>query len=121
MARLRQIAPELPSADLNKAVAYYQQKLGFKVALRLAGSEYAIVEHDGVAVHLFAVGGSKPPTAGVHILTSDLGQLYAEFEPSGVTITQGLELKPWGKREFRARDDRGHARKITEPLEDDAA
>ena len=104
MAKLRQIAPELRSADVNKAVAHYQQKLGFKVALRSAGNEYAIVEHDGVAVHLFAVGGSKPPTAGVHILTSDLDQLYSEFEPSGATITHGIELKTVGQpRISRAR------------------
>jgi len=30
MSTLARIAPELPSDDLNEAVAYYEQKLGFK-------------------------------------------------------------------------------------------
>ena len=62
MSTLARIAPELPSDDLNEAVAYYEQKLGFKVALRLPGNEYAIVERDGVAIHLFAVSHVTIPS-----------------------------------------------------------
>ena len=121
MATLARIAPELPSADLNKAVAYYKQKLGFEVALELPGNEYAIVERDGVAIHLFTVSGSKPSPVGVHIFTSDLDQLYAEFKRSGTIITQGIEQRPWGNRDFRVRDEFGNELKFTEPLEDEAA
>ena len=119
MIRLARIAPELPSADLNKAIAYYEQQLGFKVALRLPGNEYAIVERDAVAIHLFAVAGSKPSTVGVHIFTSDLDQFYAELVRSGAKITQAIERKPWGNRDFRVRDEFGIELKFTEPLEDE--
>ena len=120
MARLARIAPELPSVDTNKAVAYYEQKLGFTVTLRLPGNEYAIVERDGIAIHLFAVGRSKASPVGIHIFTSDLDQLFAEFNRSGAIITQGIEKKPWGNRDFRVRDDFGNDLKFTEPLEDEA-
>ena len=121
MARLARIAPELPSVDLNKAVAYYEQKLGFKVALRLPRNEYAIVERDGVAIHLFAVSGSKTSAAvGIHLFTSDLDQLYIELERSGAAITQRIERKPWGNRDFRVRDEFGNQLKFTEPFDDDA-
>jgi uncharacterized glyoxalase superfamily protein PhnB len=120
MSTLARIAPELPSDDLNEAVAYYEQKLGFKVALRLPGNEYAIVERDGVAIHLFAVGGSRPSAVGVHIFTSDLDQFYIEFVRSGATITQGIERKPWGNRDFRVHDQFDNELKFTEPLEEDA-
>jgi uncharacterized glyoxalase superfamily protein PhnB len=120
MATLARIAPELPSTDLNEAVEYYEQKLGFKVALRLPGNQYAIVERDGVAIHLFAVSGSKPSAVGVHIFTSDLDRLYIELERSGAKITQGIVRKPWGNRDFRVRDEFGNELKFTEPLEENA-
>jgi hypothetical protein len=38
MAMLARIAPELPSANLDDALAYYEQKLGFEVTMRLPGN-----------------------------------------------------------------------------------
>jgi catechol 2,3-dioxygenase-like lactoylglutathione lyase family enzyme len=76
MATLARIAPELPSDDLNKAVNYYEQKLGFKVVLRLPDNKYAIVERDDIAIHLFAVDRTRPSAVGVHIFTPDLDQLF---------------------------------------------
>jgi hypothetical protein len=35
MAKLMRIAPELPATDLEKAVTYYEPKLGFRVAMRI--------------------------------------------------------------------------------------
>ena len=54
MAKLARIAPELPCDEPGQGLAYYEQKLGFEVALRLPENKYAIVERDGVAIHLFA-------------------------------------------------------------------
>ena len=117
MAKLTRIAPELPSADIDNALAYYEQKLGFEVAMRLPENQYAIVERDGVAIHLFNGGATKPSAIGVHIFTADLDQLFAEMQAKGATITQNIERKPWGNRDFRVRDDFGNELKFTEPLE----
>lgn len=114
MAKLERIAPELPAASLDSALAYYEKKLGFKVALRLPGNEYAIVERDDVAIHLFVDAASKPPPVGIHIFTSDLNPLFTEFEASGATISQKIEQKPWGNRDFRVRDEFGNELKFTE-------
>jgi hypothetical protein len=38
MAKLERIAPELPSANLDNAITYYEKELGFEVALRLPGN-----------------------------------------------------------------------------------
>lgn len=121
MAKLERIAPELPSANLDKAASYYESKLGFEVAMRLPGNEYAIVERDAVAIHLFVDGASGPSSVGLHIFTSDLDQLFAELQASGATITQKIERKPWGNRDFRVREEFGNELKFTEPLDDDAA
>ena len=116
MTKLTRIAPELPSTNLDAAIDYYEQKLGFDLAARFPGNEYAIVERDGVAIHLFNGGATKPSTVGVHIFTPDLDQLFAEFQTAGAIITQPVERKPWGNRDFRVRDEFGNELKFTEPL-----
>ena len=119
MAKLTRLAPEMPAANLDNALAYYEQKLGFEVAMRLPENEYAIVERDGVAIHLFNGGAARPSAVGVHIFTADLDQLFTELEAKGATITQKIERKPWGNRDFRVRDDFGNELKFTEPVEND--
>ncbi len=119
MAKRARIAPELPSANLDNALAYYEQKLGFEVAMRLPENEYAIVERDEVAIHLFNSGAAKSSAMGVHIFTSDLDQLFAELQTKGATITQAIERKPWGNRDFRVRDDFGNELKFTELIDND--
>jgi uncharacterized glyoxalase superfamily protein PhnB len=119
MAKLTRLAPELPSANLDSALAYYEQKLGFEVAMRLPENEYAIVERDGVAIHLFTNEATKSTAVGLHIFTPDLDQLFAELQTRGATITQAIERKPWGNRDFRVRDEFGNELKFTEPLEND--
>ena len=121
MVRLERIAPELPAANLDSALAYYEKKLGFEVALRLPGNEYAIVERDHIAIHLFVDGSSKPSSVGIHIFTPDLDKLFRELQTSGAIIAQTIERKPWGNREFRVRDEFGNELKFTEPIADNAA
>src|SRR5579871_6427499 len=53
MTRLLRIAPELPALSLKSALDFYEHKLGFRVATQAPGGAYAIVERDGVAIHLF--------------------------------------------------------------------
>jgi len=117
MAKLTRLAPELPSANLDNAVDYYQQKLGFAVVARLPENAYAIVERDGLAIHLFTNQAAKPTPVGVHIFTPDLDQLFAELQAAGATITQKIEQKTWGNRDFRVRDEFGNELKFTEPLD----
>jgi uncharacterized glyoxalase superfamily protein PhnB len=121
MAKLTRLAPELPSANLDDALTYYERKLGFEVVMRLPENEYAIVERDGVAIHLFANSVTKPTAVGVHIFTPDLDQLFAELQATGATITQKIEQKPWGNRDFRVRDEFGNELKFTEPRENASA
>ena len=52
MARISRIAPELPAANLAAAIAFYE-KLGFALVSRTPDGDYAIVERDGIALHMF--------------------------------------------------------------------
>jgi uncharacterized glyoxalase superfamily protein PhnB len=114
MAKLSRIAPEMPAADLALAVEHFEQRMGFRAAMRML--DYAIVERDGMAIHLFEDRARKHSPVGIHIFTADLDELFAELRESGALITQAVEKKPWGNREFRVKDDFGNEIKFTEPV-----
>ena len=64
MARIARIAPELPAANLPGAIAFYE-KLGFALTNHTPQRDYAIVERDGIALHLFEdkIHRSSPMTS----------------------------------------------------------
>ncbi|MGA8599207.1 MAG: VOC family protein [Bryobacteraceae bacterium] len=117
MPILRRIAPELPVFDLPKSLDYYEGKLGFRTVMAMPEGDYAIVERDGVAIHLFTAGQNNGP-GSIHVFTEGLDELYNEFETAGAQIKQGIVRKPWGNRDFRVLDDFGNEIKFTEANND---
>jgi len=116
MPTLTRLAPELPATDLKTSLAYYEDQLGFKVKTVLPDRSYAIVERDGMAIHLFASDTDRG--AGLHLFTDDIEQLHDELRERGARIAQPVQRKPWGNRDFRVADPTGNELKFTEPLAD---
>ena len=119
MSKLSRIAPELPVSSLRESIEYYEQKLGFRLAMQMPGGDYAIVERDGAAIHLFQDDARRCSPVGIHIFTRDLEALHADLEQRGAIVSQGIERKPWGNRDFRVNDPSGNELKFTEPLSED--
>jgi uncharacterized glyoxalase superfamily protein PhnB len=113
MPCLLRIAPELPVADLKRSLEYYQAKLGFEKVLTMPDGAYAIVERDGVAIHLFQTDRHSPQS--IHIFTEGLDQLHRELLERGANLKQDVLWQPWGNRDFRVNDDFGNEIKFTEP------
>jgi uncharacterized glyoxalase superfamily protein PhnB len=99
-SKLLRIAPEVPVVNLQEAIKYYEKQLGFVLAMEMPAGDYAIVERDSVAIHLFQENRSDPSPVGVHIFTRGLDELYKELELRGANISQGIMRKPWGNRDF---------------------
>lgn len=111
-SRLHRAAPELPVRDMVTAIGWYGTTLGFRTAMTMPDGDYAVVERDGVALHLY-VDANAPPVA-CHIFAGGIEALEAEFEDRGVQIRQRLEQKPWSNRDFRLLDPFGNELKFTE-------
>ena len=116
MARLSRIAPEIPVSNLQRSLEYYQQNLGFRVTLQMPSGDYAVVERDDIAIHLFHDGSQDHSPAGIHIFTQDLEALHTELQQRRASVAQGIVRQPWGNRDFRVHDDSGNLIKFTEPL-----
>lgn len=115
MANLMRVAPEVPVTDLPAALEYHVGRLGFEVAMVMPARDYAIVERDGVALHLFSASPGDQGPVGLHLFVRDLEGLFDEIENRGASVTQGIVSKPWGNREFRVADPSGNTIKFTEP------
>jgi uncharacterized glyoxalase superfamily protein PhnB len=119
MPTLTRVAPEIPVADLESSLSYYQSKLGFEVAMKTPQGKYAVVERDHVALHLFQAETKSPSPVSIHIFTTGLDDLYTELEGRGAHVMQRVVHQPWGNRDFRVTDPTGNEIKFTEPLEED--
>jgi uncharacterized glyoxalase superfamily protein PhnB len=115
MPHLLRIAPELPVFDLLKSLEYYEERLGFEAVMTTPDGDYAIVERDGIAIHLFQAGAKEHSPHSIHIFAEGLDKLQDELRRRGAHITQNIEPKPWGNRDFRVHDDAGNEIKFTEP------
>jgi uncharacterized glyoxalase superfamily protein PhnB len=115
-ARLSRIAPEMPAPNVREAIAYYVERLGFELASARPEGEYAIVERDGVAIHLFRDGARLHSGVAAHVFVEEIEALYAELAGRGAEITQAIERKPWGNRDFRVLDLFGNELKFTESM-----
>jgi uncharacterized glyoxalase superfamily protein PhnB len=113
-SRLTRAAPEVPVADLEEALAYYGDRLGFRTVSRFPAGEYAVVERDDVALHLFS-DGDAPAAVSFHIFVDGLDPLERELGARGARISQPAAHKPWGTRDFRVVDPFGNEIKFTEP------
>jgi uncharacterized glyoxalase superfamily protein PhnB len=119
MPKLTRVAPELPATNLEESLAYYQTKLGFEVEMKMLEGNYAIVERDDVALHLFQDKTKSNSSVSIHIFTTGLEELYAELKRQGAQVSQKIVSQPWGNRDFRIVDPTGNEIKFTEPLEED--
>ena len=120
MATLTRVAPELPVHDVADSARYYEAKLGFHLVMRMPAGDYAIVERDGVALHLFESASPTRSPGSVHVFATGLDELLAELEARGARITQAIVIQPWGNRDFRVVDPSGNVIKFTEPLDERA-
>lgn len=86
------IAPRLPVADMEQALAFYAQ-LGFATTYRDGG--FAIVERDGISLHFNVSEGHSVCWIGV----TNIEALCQQYMPTG-TIRSPITSQPWGMKEF---------------------
>jgi uncharacterized glyoxalase superfamily protein PhnB len=120
MPQLTRIAPELPAADVDDAIRYYEQTLGFRVVDAFPDGDYAIVQRDDVAIHVFKDSSRRQSPVGIHIFTCGLDELQTELLARGARLSQLVTLKPWGTRDLRVKDPYGNELKFTEPAPEDS-
>jgi uncharacterized glyoxalase superfamily protein PhnB len=119
--RITGIAPQFLVDDLDRAMAYYRDRLGFEIDFVYDGF-YASVSRDGFAIHLkhaTKVAADRAhrkqhehldayiAVAGI-TGSSGIEALFAELQERGADIIRPLEQRPWACLDFHVEDPDGY-------------
>jgi uncharacterized glyoxalase superfamily protein PhnB len=113
-ATLKSAQPVLPARDVEQALRFYVERLGFRLAFGKAANNYMGVCRDGVELHLQwqSEADFEAGTAGqcvLRLVVDDPDALFDEYKDKGV-FQDGTALKDtsWGTREFAFFDLNGN-------------
>ena len=113
--RITGIVPQFLVDDLDRAIAYYRDQLGFALDFQYEDF-YASVSRDGFPLHLKL----SPKLAGerefkkqqehldAHISVSGVRGLFDELERRGARVIRPLEKQPWSCIDFYVEDADGN-------------
>ena len=109
------IAPQFLVDDLDRAMAYYRDKLGFDVDFAYE-SFYASVSRDGFAIHLKETEKLQAERAhrkehehlDAHITVTGIRELFSDLQRRGAKVIKPLEERPWSCIDFYVEDPDGY-------------
>jgi DNA-binding HxlR family transcriptional regulator/uncharacterized glyoxalase superfamily protein PhnB len=111
------IAPRFVVGNMEQALAFYGQ-LGFQTTYHDEG--FAILEHDGVNLHLNAFDELPKSHSVCWIAVRNIDALYQQYLPTNA-VQSALEAKPWGLKEFFLRDPFGNLLLFAERVSEEEA
>ena len=103
---LLSMRPNLPVEDLDRAVAFYRDVLGFELAARMDDVGFALMKGGGAELAL--VTAPNPQPGGAYLYASDVEALLARCQAADAKIVAPLTTQPWGLRDFVVEDPDGH-------------
>jgi catechol 2,3-dioxygenase-like lactoylglutathione lyase family enzyme len=121
-AHLTGIAPQFLVDDLNTAIGYYRDKLGFNLDF-CHESFYASVSRNGFAIHLKCAPKTVSDRAhrkqhehlDAYVTVTGVATLHDELWSRGALITKPLEKRPWSCTDFYVEDPDGYILCFSEP------
>jgi uncharacterized glyoxalase superfamily protein PhnB len=110
MKRVTRVFPVFVVRDLDEALKYYSDKLGFSIAWSWGDPiSRAGVALDDIEIQLEGAGLGAP--AGPSVVYCHMAGVDAYYETCrarGATIAMDLADRPWGMRDFRILDPSGN-------------
>ncbi len=102
-SNFRQIEPVLPSQDIKRDIAWYQQYTGFEPISYDTG--YAVLKRDHLYIHLqWHADTEDDPLLGgsvIKLFVKDIDAALEDFVERGTVQAQKLSKNtPWGTHEF---------------------
>jgi catechol 2,3-dioxygenase-like lactoylglutathione lyase family enzyme len=122
--RFLKVMPRLPVTDLQTAITFYKDLLGFHVGSLWPEHEpsFALLDRDDVCIQFSVVDPSKDEAIGHGTLSfevDDARAVHADLE-GRATIEWGPEVYWYGRREFAIRDPSGYLIIFSEATTDPA-
>ncbi len=97
--------------DIERALAYYRDALGFRIDFRWGEPAiYAGIARDEVCIHLqtAALSPRAPGQGALNVFVTDVDALHAEFAARGARIVRPPQDYDYGMRDFDVLDPDGN-------------
>ena len=104
--------PILGTRDIQRAIGFYTQQLGFDLAFadKVDPPNYVGFRRDAVVLHMQFQFAHEMGTIRLRFLVENPDALFNEYQQRGVECTpNGVRDTPWGTREFALYDLDGNA------------
>ena len=113
MFEVERAIPTLFVSDLEAALAWYEDVLGFRMTFRVA--DYAGLSLGGAYIHL--ARWEPPITAAFYLrLVHGVDEFVGSIEAKGARLTSALKDQNYGMREATVHDPDGNEVYIGQPL-----
>lgn len=105
------VIPELPVRDIDAALRYYREVLGYSVEGRHVGADGTVVFGSvlcGRANFYFRRADGPVAPVRCYVFADEVDSLCERFRGRGARILEEPEDMPWGYRQFTLEDPDGH-------------
>lgn len=116
--RVTGAAAILPTRDVERSLAFFEERLGFEVAFRWGDPlYYAGVCRGALTIHLNGNSpAARPPgSAAVSVFVEDADEIHREFVARAVMISVAIDDRPYGMRDFAVEDPDGNTLNFGSP------
>ena len=118
MARFGRVAPTIPVRNIDRALGFYRDVLGFEVSFTNgAPISFSAIKQGQAELHL-RVDPGRASATHVHLMVDNLDDVYQALNQAGAKILQPPMLQPWGLRDLVVIDPDGNSFEIAESVSD---
>lgn len=103
---LLSVRPNLPVLELQRAIAFYRDVIGFDLVHAEDDGSFALLRSGGAELAL--VREDAPSPQGAYLYVRGVETLHERCQAAGFTIVYPLTDEPWGLRDFVVEDPDGH-------------
>ena len=104
MATFGRIAPGVPVADMDRALWFYRDVLGFEVQFTNGDPvSFAVLKQGEAELHV-SLQPEKAGSLHAHLMVDDLDGVYERLQQAGAAARQPPKVQPWGLRDIVVAD-----------------
>jgi len=114
MSKFGRVAPTIPVADMNRALRFYCDVMGFAVTFTNGSPVcFAVIKQGDAELHV----GLQPGKAGslhAHLMVDELDPVYKRLQQADAAIRQAPRIQEWGLRDIVIADPDGNTFEVAE-------
>ena len=109
------VAPSIFISDLDRAIQFYRDGLGFTFDNIDEPPARAVVTQGAAVLHL-DLQPAKAGTSRTHMMVDDLDTIFTRLQSKNAKLLQAPTVQVWGLRDIIVADPDGNVFELAEPL-----